>query len=137
MLQTLNNALNSFVHNIRFVDVLDIVLIAFVFYFILNWIQRNVSGRRLLGLGILVIVYSASRLTGMYLTELLIEAFFFVFIIGLFIVFQADIRQAIDRMGNWNIFGKKSEPPSRNISNVITEACAHMANNKTGALIAV
>lgn len=137
MLQTLNNALTSFTHNIRIVDVLDIALIAFIFYFLLNWIRLNVARRSLFGFSILVIIYSVARFTGMYLTELFIEAFFFVFLIGLFIVFQSDIRRMIDRIGNWKIFNKKPTSTSYNITNVITEAAAQMAKNKTGALIVI
>ncbi len=135
-MQNFDNTLTSFLNSIRFVDILDIALASCILYFILNWMRKNVAGRSLVGFSILGIIYAAARLTGMYLTELFIEAFFVVFLIGVVIVFQSDIRRLVDRIGNWNLFGSSSSS-SYNTTNIITEAAANMAKQKTGALLAV
>ncbi len=137
MLQTFNNAFTSLINNIRIVDILDIALVSFILYFILNWMRQNVSKRSIVSFLILVFIYAVVRATGMYLTELLIEAFFIVFLIGLVIVFQSDVRRLAGRVGDWHIFDKSGASVSNSTTDVITEAVIQMAKQKRGALIAV
>ncbi len=135
MLQTFDNTLTNFLYNIRIVDVLDIALVACILYFLLNWMRKNISGRSVAGFTVLFVIYATARLTGMYLTELLIEAFFVIFLIGIVIVFQTDIRRMVDRIGR--LFGKSGSSSTYNTTNIITEAAVNMANEKTGALMVV
>lgn len=137
MLEIFDFNIRHFIQNIRFVDFLDIILISVFLYLLLNWLRRSVSNRSLVGLSILIAVYVFARLTDMYLTELLIQGLFVIILIGTVVVFQSDIRRLMDRLGNWKIF--RSEPTSQaNVAtDIIAEAAAKMADEKTGALIAI
>lgn len=138
MFETIGPTLQDFIRNIRIIDFLDVALISVVCYLLLNWLIQSISRKTLLGFSILLAIYVFARLTGMYLTELLIQALFFVILIGLVVVFQSDIRRIVDRIGNWNFFANNKAPSySNTATNIITEAVAHMADRKTGALIVI
>lgn len=137
MLANIENILTNFIYNIHVVDILDIALAASILYFILEGVRRNVSGRSVAGFAILVVIYTAARLTGMYLTELIIEIVFIVFLVGVVIVFQSDIRRLIARIGNWDLFNSSNFSSIDIVSDTITEAAASMAVSKTGALMVI
>lgn len=137
MLANLKNTLTSFIYNIQVIDILDIAVAACILYFILEGIRNKISKRSLAGFSILVVIYTTARLTGMYLTELLIEIVFVVFIVGVVIVFQSDIRRFINRIGNWDYFNKSNFSSIDKVSDIITEAAADMASTKTGALMVI
>ncbi|PAU93088.1 TIGR00159 family protein [Aliifodinibius salipaludis] len=138
MIETLGSSLQDFAYNVRIVDILDVALISVVFYLLINWLIRSLSKRTLIGFSTLFVIYLIARLSGMYLTELLIQALFIVILIGMVVVFQSDIRRIVDSVGNWNFF-MKNDPPSdsRTATNIIAEAASKMAYNKTGALIVI
>ncbi len=138
MLETTISSLQEFARNIRILDILDVALISVVFYLVLNWLIQSISRRTFIGFTILLIIYIFARLTGMYLTELLLQALFIVILIGLVVVFQSDIRRIVDRIGSWRLFDNQKTPSYSNLAtDIITDAASKMAENKTGALIVI
>jgi uncharacterized protein (TIGR00159 family) len=138
MLETFISNLQDFSLNVRIVDIFDVALISVVFYLLINWLIQSISKRTLTGFSILLAIYIFARLSGMYLTELLIQALFIVILIGLVVVFQSDIRRIIDRIGSWNFFANNNTSTySNTATDIITEAASGMAENKTGALIVI
>ena len=138
MLESFVSNFQDFVLNVRIVDILDVALISVVFYLIINWLIQSISRRTLTGFSILLAIYIFARLSGMYLTELLIQALFIVILIALVVIFQSDIRRIVDRIGSWNFFTNNNTLSySNNATNIITEAASGMGENKTGALIVI
>ena len=135
MLQSIVDTLYTFFQNIRFVDVLDILIISSFLYIVLNLLRKSASRRSLYSLFVILVVYALARLTGMYLTELLIEGLFIIILIGFIVVFQSDIRRIIDSVGKWRFFTKSVPNSSDMGTSVITEAVAKMADQRMGALI--
>lgn len=130
--------ITNFFRNVRIVDILDITIIAFFLYIVLNWLRQSASRRSLISFFVLITVYLLARFTGMYLTELLIEGLFVVILIGLVIVFQSDMRRLIDQIANWSLFRNGQTASHSDVAtSIITEAAAKMAEQKTGALIAI
>jgi len=133
--QTIRDALYTFFQNIRVVDILDILIITSFLYIVLNLLRQSASRRSLFSLLLILVLYALSRLTGMYLTELLIEGLFIIILIGFIVVFQSDIRRIIDSVGNWRFFTKSQPDSSDMLTSVIAEAVAKMADQRMGALI--
>src|SRR5699024_597862 len=112
LFQSLGDILETFLRNIRIVDILDITIISFFIYVVLNWLRQSASRRILIIFFIILSLYFVARFSGMYLTERLIEVLFVIIFIGVVVVFQSDMRRVVDRISNWNLFGKsKSESP--------------------------
>jgi len=135
ILQTIRDTLYTFFQNIRVVDVLDILIITSFLYIVLNLLRQSASRRSLFSLLVILVVYALARLTGMYLTELLIEGLFIIILIGFIVVFQSDIRRIIDSVGNWTLFTESPRDSTDIATSVITEAVAKMADQRMGALI--
>lgn len=85
---------------------MDILIISSFLYIVMNLLRQSASHRSLFSLFLILVVYALARLTGMYLTELLIEGHFIIILIGFIVVFQSDIRRLIDSVGNWRFFNK-------------------------------
>lgn len=130
--------LQNFFHTIRFADIIDILIIAAFIYVFIVWLKRSTSSRILITVTLFAFIYLLANVLEMYMTEILIKYLFIVILIALVVVFQADIRRLVDLLGNWKIF-KSTKPSeySETIIDTLTEAITRLADNKTGALIAI
>lgn len=135
--QSIGDVFQTFLRNIRIVDILDIAIIAFFLYIVLNWLRQSTSRRSMISFFALLIIYIVARFTGMYLTELLIEGLFVILLIGVVVIFQSDMRRIIDRIGSWSFFSNPKADPPDIATSILTEAAAKMAEQRLGALIAI
>lgn len=91
---------------IRFLDVLDILLVAYLIYFIYNLVKGSVAINIFVGI---IAVYFIWRVVSALEMEMLGEIlgqFFSVGVIALIIVFQQEIRQFLFMMGKSGVFDK-------------------------------
>src|SRR3990172_6053886 len=79
--------------------ILDILIVAALFYFIYVLIRETHAWRILLGLLILFIFYLVSRLLGLTVVAWIFKSFFAVFIVAIPVVFQPELRGALERLG--------------------------------------
>ncbi len=130
--------ITEFTENIRFVDLLDILIVsAFLFIFI-NWLRRSASRRLVVAISVFAVIYLLARFFQLYLTEILIQTLIVVILIAAIIVFQSDIRRMIDLAWFWTNFRKRPRLSSYASSvDLLTEAVGKMAEKKTGALITI
>jgi DNA integrity scanning protein DisA with diadenylate cyclase activity len=84
--------------NIRFQDVLDILFLTIVAYYLYVWFRGTKGFKALAGLLALGIIYTAARAWGLFLTTWMFEILWQVLIILLIILFQAEIRQVLERV---------------------------------------
>lgn len=127
------------------VDVVDIILVALLLYYVYKLIRGTVAINIFIGI---IFIYLAWRLTSFLNMELLSSifgGFMSVGIIALIVVFQPEIRKFLLMVGSTNI-GKKGNFSKRfkflktqasDITNAetIVAACVKMGSSKTGALI--
>jgi diadenylate cyclase len=96
------------------------------------------SRRALLLLVLLVLVYVVARSYEMFLVETLVQVLFVVFVLAAVVVFQSDLRRGLDRLGTWSFSGPHDAAGEGDPTvDVLTEAAAKMAEERTGALIAL
>ena len=126
-------------------DVLDIILVAILFYMLYRLIRGTAALNIFAGLLIIYIMWKLVVLFRMELLSELLGQFISVGIIALVIVFQPEIRQFLLFIGSKNPFRNKiislwtektqySHIPQ---INTITKACAKMSSSLTGALIVI
>src|SRR3990167_2552851 len=84
---------------IRWQDILDILIITFVFYRLLLLIKGTRAFHMLMGLVILFIAYVVSKWAGLYTLEWLIQSLWSYIVLALIILFQPEIRRALAQMG--------------------------------------
>lgn len=122
--------------NFRLVDVLDIAIVAVFVYGVLRWLRQRATLAVLVVLSIVVALYAAARLFNLYLTLSLFQAGLTVVLLALVLVFQEDLRRAAERLAAWRPVGRGRPPvDQQECFDAVIEAAAHLAEERTGALI--
>ncbi|MBR3894745.1 MAG: diadenylate cyclase CdaA [Clostridia bacterium] len=128
--------------NIGVKDVFDILILAVVLYQLYRFFRTRRAGRVMVGLGIVVLVsllVSFFKLSSLsYLVRLFAASAFFCIIV----IFQPEIRDALERLGNLTIVNPGSNSLSRkktglahSVADETVDAVMLMSKSKTGALI--
>lgn len=120
---------------VRLVDILDILLVAVIFYWILLFIRGTRAVEILLGLLFLAGVFLLSKKIGMITFPWVIGNFFGGFIVILVVIFQSEIRRGLARMGRTRIFGWPPMSRGPDILEELAVAAFRLAESRTGALI--
>ncbi len=133
--------------SITLTDILEILILAFLVYNLLLWIQNTRAWNLLKGIAILsaciAVVYLLQMTTLMYLVNRVVD----IAITAAVVVFHPEIRKALERLGERPIFSNLfpfgddnknvSERFSDKTVNEIVKASAEMSRARTGALIVV
>jgi len=131
----------------RFIDFIDVFLVAILLYYIYKLVKGTVAINIFIGI---LIIYFAWRLTDyleMHMLYSIFDGFMKVGIIALIVVFQPEIRKFLLMVGSTNIGGKKSffknfkflkndDQTSTDVDAIIN-ACNKMGATNTGALIVI
>lgn len=120
------------------VDFFDVLIITFFLYIILILFKRTHSWPILGGIGILLVIYSVAQMFNLYLTSLVLQSFFAVFIVVVVIIFNQELRRFFEFLSFWNTrqFKLKQETSvfPFNVSELL-QATFGLAKQKWGALI--
>ena len=133
----------SFLPRITLSNIFEIIIIAFLVYEILYWIMNTRAWTLLKGL--LVIGLFAAMAAILRLTTILwlLEKTTTIAVTALVIIFQPELRKALEQLGSRNLFsgifdfddGKEETAFTARTANEIVKAVFEMAKVKTGALI--
>jgi uncharacterized protein (TIGR00159 family) len=116
-------------------DSLDILVVAWVVYWLLMRIKGTRAAQMALGLLILVLVWRLSDLLGLATLGFLLDNFLQSGLLILIVIFQADIRRALSRVGR----GLFSQARSQEVHTIeeIVRACQSLEQRRIGALLAL
>lgn len=134
----MNSAFWTILHNIRIQDLFDIAIISTLIYVILVWFKEAASRFVLVGIGLLGAVYILSRMFQLYLTAVVLQAFFAILLVALVVIFQEELRRFFERLAMWAKIGNGAYGPvyHRDVD-VITQSVINLAQKRVGALIVV
>ncbi|UTW65934.1 diadenylate cyclase CdaA [bacterium SCSIO 12643] len=132
---------------VRWLDILDIVLVAFFISYFYTLVRGTVAMKILIGLLVVLIFWKTTKALQMELVADLIETFIGVGSIAFVIIFQPELRKFLIRIGSnqiafdlsakgWFRFSKKESVDVSAISQ-ITVAVENMSQTKTGAIIVI
>lgn len=121
--------------SVRLVDILDILLVAIIFYWILLFIRGTRAVEILLGLLFLMGVFILSKRMGMVTFQWVVGNFFGGFIVILVVIFQSEIRRGLARMGQTRIFGWPSLSRGPDFLEDLASSAFRLAESRTGALL--
>ena len=130
---------------IRFFDILDILLVTFILYELYNLLKGSVSINMLFAIVVMFFIWRVTDALKMELLRSILGAFFSVGIIALFIIFQPELRQFLLSIGKPDFIHKKRRrflfwhfievsPFIVDIDKIV-HACQKMSNIKQGAII--
>lgn len=126
------------------IDVLEICIIAFALYNIILWVQKTRAWTLLKGIVVLVLCYMAAYFLDMSVILWLFNRAFAIGITVLAIVFQPELRKALEELGRKNFVpnilsfddtkDKQVRFSDKSIQEIV-RATVELAKVKTGALI--
>ena len=129
----------------KITDVLEILILAFIIYNIIKWIKYTRAWTLFKGLSVLLVFSMFAAIMQFDVILWIIRNTISVGIIALVIIFQPELRRALEDLGKRNLFPKfislsDSEDNNRFSDRTIEElvkASFELARNKTGALIVI
>lgn len=137
----------SFLH-LSLIDLLDILMVAAVIYFIFRWIRSSSALNIFIAIIIVLIVRIVAVALGMKMMSALLGTIIDVGAIALIIIFQPEIRRFLNNLGRGagSTLEKQSfiqkllsrgngDVLAARANDEIAEACKEMSEQKTGALI--
>jgi len=119
--------------NFRIQDALDILIIAFVVYQIIDLIRGTRAAQMLIGLAVVFLAYLSSQYFDLYTLNWILENFLSSFLLVIVIIFQNDIRRALAQVGAGSLFGAR-RMEHQDLEEVIRSTVA-LAGKRIGALI--
>ena len=129
-------------------DVLDIILVAVLLYYIYKLVRGSVAINIFLGIVIVWGFWKLTELLGMEMISSMVGAFMQVGLIALIIVFQQEIRKFLLMIGSTNFANKRNFlkhfkflrqeglTTSTNIDEIVN-ACQKLSETKTGAILVI
>jgi diadenylate cyclase len=129
------------VRNFRLLDVIDIAIVAYVLYKLFMLIRETRAEQLLKGLLVLLVSLKVSEWLGFYTINWILRNTVTLGLIALLIVFQPELRRALEQIGRGKFFSKSvlsmGEEELTRMVNEVTRAVNLLSKNKTGALIVI
>ena len=130
---------DNIVTSIGLNDILDIFIVAFILYKILEFIKETRAQQLIKGLLVLVVAFFLSDLFNLYALNWLLRGTMTVGAIALVVVFQPELRRALEYVGRSKIvkgpFAQLDKEKAKAITDEFVKAVSECSNTKTGALI--
>ncbi|WP_313757660.1 diadenylate cyclase CdaA [Tissierella sp.] len=132
---------NRLFSNIRIRDVIDIIIVAAVFYKVFKLIRETRAEQLIKGIFVIFVFekISGEGLLELYTINWILKNTMTVGVIAILIVFQPELRRGLEYIGRSRFFTKsfleiKGESLSKTVEEIV-EACASLSRQKIGALI--
>ena len=120
-------------------DVLDIVIVTFIIYSLLSFIRETRAQQLLKGLVIIIAAYFAADFLKLHTISWILKGTFTIGIFALIVVFQPEIRRALEVMGRTHLTNRGKAAIDKELAkhtvDEIVAAVDSFSKSKTGALI--
>ncbi|MGI6283639.1 diadenylate cyclase CdaA [Caproicibacterium lactatifermentans] len=140
------NIQNAF-SNFRVQDIIDILLVTFVIYSAIKFMRETRAGQLVKGILIILAVWVGANVLQLYMMKTLFTYVIQYGLVCLFVVFQPELRSALEKMGRGHHGGLRALMSGRSTVDqevqeqwrrgirAVVAACDSISKSKTGALI--
>ena len=125
------------VSQFSWLDVVDILIVAFIVYQLLQFIRGTHAVQMALGGLVLVILYWASQWFNLETVNWLLRTFLPYVVFGIIVVFQAEIRKVLAHLGKTPLLGAFATPRTEEVIDEIVLAATTLAAQRTGAILVI
>jgi diadenylate cyclase len=124
---------------LRWQDGLDIGIIAFLIYRLLQMLQGTRAMQMIIGLVVVLMAYVSSQVLGLFTLNWILDNFLGSIILVIIVIFQSDIRRALTQVGTAPLFGsaERLERPGDELIEEITQAVVILSGRRVGGLILI
>ncbi|MDO4284664.1 MAG: diadenylate cyclase CdaA [Eubacteriales bacterium] len=149
-MQALNALISTYLTNlhmptIRWTDIVEVLLIAFLAYHIMLWIKTTRAWSLVKGVAVILVFILLAMLFNMTTILWIVRNVTGIAVTALIIILQPELRNAMEELGQKNFLtglisfdSKESEGrfSDKTVSEIV-RACVEMGRKKTGALIVI
>lgn len=137
MFQDVLSNIPDFILSLRITDVLDIVIVAYLFYKLSSLVRETRAGTLIKGIVLLLIFTWISTILQLNTINYLLRNVMQFGIMAFLIIFQPELRRALEKVGrtNFSTFFSSDKDFSDATASEIASAAAAMAARRIGALI--
>lgn len=122
------------------INLVDILLVWFLIYKVFNIIRGTKAVQLLKGIILIVVVRFLSGFLGLNTLEWIMEQVVTWGVLAIIIIFQPELRRALEQLGRGNFFSRYNSPEEDQQERLVEEimkASAYMAKRRIGALITI
>ncbi|MEM1207481.1 MAG: diadenylate cyclase CdaA [Acidobacteriota bacterium] len=116
-------------------DLLDLLMVTTVLYYLLLLIRGTRAVQVILGILVLVLIYTSARAFGLPALETTLENFFIILPVAIIVLFQHEIRRALASFGRTPFWGFAAREEVGDLFNDVVLAASTLSERKIGALI--
>ena len=124
----------------RWTDIVDVAIVAAALYYILIWLRGTRAVQLIRGLLFLIFIWAVGRALDLRIINWLFDKFSTVILVLLIIVFQPELRRALERIGRARLLvrmGLIPEPRGGWLVKHLMKAVETLSERRTGAIIAL
>jgi diadenylate cyclase len=153
MLSRIQTTINTYLGNlhmptVRWTDIVEILIIAFLVYHILVWIKDTKAWSLFKGLVVILVFILFAAIFNMTTILWIVKNIFSIAVIAIVVVLQPELRKALETLGRKNLFssmftinGRQADISEGRFSdhtvNEIVRASVEMSKVRTGALMVI
>lgn len=131
------------IKSITILDIVDILTVSVVLYYLIKFVRERRAGKLALGIVFLILIQLLGQLIGLVALSFIMQNVFQAGLLALVIVFNPEIRSALEKMGgeplkNLRSIGEqKDNSETQRMINDLCEALFDLSKDKTGALVVI
>jgi len=118
-------------------DLVDILIVAFLIYQLLQFIRGTHAVQMALGALVLVLLYWLSQLLHLETVNWLLRTFMPYLVFGIIVVFQSEIRKVLAQLGKTPLPGVFGSPRTEEVIDEVVLAGTTLAAQRTGAIVVI
>ena len=128
--------MSSFHFNLT-VDILDIIIVAFLFYRLFLLVKGTRATQMFIGLFVLIILSFFVQWLNLNALNWILSSLKTVWVIAFVILFQPELRRALTQLGQNRIMGYFIKVEESGTVSEIVKACHQLIQNRLGAIIVI
>lgn len=137
MLDTLLNVLSGF----RITDALDIAIVSYITYKILEFIRETRAQQLVRGIIVILAVFFVSDVLDLYVLNFLLKNLFTIGVVAIVVLFQPELRRGLEQVGRKNLvsttFRNIDKSKAMETVDNIVAAVEDFSSTRTGALMVI
>lgn len=130
--------IQGLIETFRLLDVIDILVVACILYYIYTLMKDTRAVSLMKGLVVLAFITLVSRWLNLHVVNWLLQQSMTIIMVALPVVFQPELRRALEQLGRGKIFRKTAVVTDAELENLVDEVLASvkvMSRERIGALI--
>ena len=122
---------------VTFADVLDIALVAFIFYKVYTFLKGTIAAQIFMGLVIVLLLSLIAKALNLKELSWLLKLITDIWVLAFLILFQPEIRRLLVIVAHNPFFKMFVKTENGNSASIITEAAFQLSQHQHGALIVI